>query len=422
MDEPPDPAEVRELHAFVLAIGRALSLAGTAVSETQRRLTTIAAANGVDDARIVVLPTTLMIAFGRARWTTIESIPQLTGALRLDQISALYELSTAAERGDVTPADGLRRVQEIDTMRPRHGRIATVLAYTAMVVGLCLILQPTAADVAVAAAFGALVGGVALLSRGRQTLSVLAPIFAATVVSALTFEAVKHGIGDPGLRTLIAPLVTFLPGGVLTTATVELASGEMVAGASRLVFGVLQLLLLAFGIVAGAELAGLPSAAVLDDQPANLLGWWAPWLGVVVFGVAASIHFSAPHGTLRWLLVVLAAAWLGQLAGDQLFGADVSGFFGALAMTPIALAVARLPGGPPSQVTFLPAFWLLVPGAIGLVGVTEVVGNAADATLQDLVQPLGAVVGIALGVLCGVSLARGLAQVPARRRSGDATG
>jgi hypothetical protein len=32
-------------------------------------------------------------------------------------------------------------------------------------------------------------------------------------------------------------------------------------------------------------------------------------------------------------------------------------------MTPVVLWVERLPGGPPKLVTFLPAFWLLVPGA-----------------------------------------------------------
>ena len=48
-------------------LGRVLSLAGTAVSETQQRLTAVAAASGVRDARVVVLPTALMIAFGRAR-------------------------------------------------------------------------------------------------------------------------------------------------------------------------------------------------------------------------------------------------------------------------------------------------------------------------------------------------------------------
>jgi len=43
-----------------------------------------------------------MIAFGRAGWATTESIPQLAGALRLDQISALYELI-----GDAAIAAGL---------------------------------------------------------------------------------------------------------------------------------------------------------------------------------------------------------------------------------------------------------------------------------------------------------------------------
>ena len=77
-------------------------------------------------------------------------------------------------------------------------------------------------------------------------------------------------------------------------------------------------------------------------------------------------------------------------------------------MTPVALGIARLPSGPPSQVTFLPAFWLLVPGALGLIGVAEIVGNPAKADLGTLVAPIEAVVSIALGVLCGASLFRGV--------------
>jgi hypothetical protein len=38
-------------------------------------------------------------------------------------------------------------------------------------------------------------------------------------------------------------------------------------------------LLLAFGIVAGAELVGLPSEAVVHDASFTVLGSWAPWLG-----------------------------------------------------------------------------------------------------------------------------------------------
>jgi uncharacterized membrane protein YjjB (DUF3815 family) len=292
-------------------------------------------------------------------------------------------------------------------MPPRHGRVVTVLGHVVMTVGLCLLLRPTPGDVALAAGLGALVGGLRLTTRG----GVLIPVVAATVVSALTFTAVKHGIADPGLRTLIAPLVAFLPGGVLTTATMELASGEMVAGASRLVFGGLQLLLLTAGIVGGAAIAGLPGAEVLRDNPGNLLGWWAPWLGVLLFGIAAFVYFSAPRGALPWLMAVLYTAWLGQLAGEWLLGTNGSGFVGALVMTPVAIAVSRLPGGPPAQVTFLPAFWLLAPGAVGLIGVAESFADPAGSGLENLVPPLASILSIALGVLCGTSVYNGLSGV-----------
>jgi uncharacterized membrane protein YjjP (DUF1212 family) len=399
----PDAAE---LQAFLLALGRALSLAGASVTETQERLAVVAAAGGAAGARVVVLPTALIVGLGRHGPATVESIPQLGGTLQLDQIWELYDLVDEAERGEVDPADGLRRLREIRDMPPRRGAALTVAAYAAMTVGLCLVLQPTPGDIAISGVFGVVVGALVVLMRGRRTFAPLLPVVAAALVSAACFEALERGIADPGLRALIPALVTFLPGGVLATATVELTSGEMVAGASRLVFGTVQLLLLAFGIVAGVELVGLPSESVTGDEPANLLGWWAPWAGVIVFGVAAAQYFSAPPRALPWLLLVLLAAWVGQLVGSELIGPDVSGFAGALVMAPLALALGRLRGGPPSQVTFLPAFWLLVPGALGLIGVTEVVGDPAHASVEDLVTPIGSIVSIALGVLAGVSLFR----------------
>ena len=52
------------------------------------------------------------------------------------------------------------------------------------------------------------------------------------------------------------------------------------------------------------------------------------------------LDFSAPPGALPWLPAVLLAAWIGQVIGERLVGAGVSGFFGALAMTPIGAIVS----------------------------------------------------------------------------------
>jgi uncharacterized membrane protein YjjB (DUF3815 family) len=61
----------------------------------------------------------------------------------------------------------------------------------------------------------------------------------------------------------------------------------------------------------------------------------------------------------------------------------------------------------PEYASFLPGFWLLVPGALGLIGVTELVGNASAAGTQDLVATIVSIFAVALGVLCGTLLLAG---------------
>ena len=65
-------------------------------------------------------------------------------------------------------------------------------------------------------------------------------------------------------------------------------------------------------------------------------------------------------------------------------------------MTPAVLwSIQRLRIGPPSLVTFLPAFWFLAPGAAGLIGVTEMVGTDSALGLADFTDSLGTVIEIA---------------------------
>src|SRR5690606_5986565 len=106
-------------------------------------------------------------------------------------------------------------------------------------------------------------------------------------------------------QLLVAPLVTFLPGAMLTLAMVELAYGDMMSGSSRLVTGFVHLVLLAFGLAAGAALAGYEVDELLDATRAIDPVPWIPWLGVVVFGIGVYLHFSAPRSSLPWLLAVL---------------------------------------------------------------------------------------------------------------------
>ncbi|WP_282847782.1 threonine/serine ThrE exporter family protein [Microbacterium oxydans] len=390
------------LRQFLLGLAQGMNASAESVDRIRDVIAEVARAYGGDDADFVVLPTIILIESGESDESRVAIRSATNASFRFDQIAALYELIAQAKTGSVTPLDGIRRLNEIGAMRPRLGWITRTFGHAVLTTGLSLLLAPTWQGVIVAFVLGAVIG---LLKLVRSpTLQLIMPVVAAFVCATAVFllaEVIE--IGDP-IRLLIAPLVTFLPGGVLTSATVELAAGQMISGASRLVYGFVQLALLAFGILAAGTVVGVDSSSYEALDGGSPLPWWVALIGILVFALGNYLHFSAPPSTFGWVLLALVVAYTGQWAGTEFVGATVGGFVGAVAMTPVVLWIATLRHGAPSQLTFLPAFWLLVPGAAGLVGLTEAV--ATDGGLSDFTTALVSVMSIALGVLIGTALYR----------------
>ena len=409
-------SEEAELQQFLLYLGSALTAAGEAVNEIEDRLRRVAAAYGAPEARVSVLPTYLVVSLKPGQPASLEPTRQLRGGLRLDQTAALYDLLRSAEDGRVTPADGSRQVQALVDMPPRFGVGVRILGHAVLTAGICLILQPTWGDLLLAAFFGVLVGIFKLAGARWTAVQMIMPVTAAFTVSGLTFLLAGRGWADADLRAMIAPLATFLPGAMLTMAVVELSAGELLAGSSRLVAGSVQLLLLGFGIVGAAETIGVPRTEVPADAPQNALGGWAPWLGVLVVAIGSYLLHSSPRRSFGWLCLVLYAGWIGQYFGSLVLGGYLSGFVGAIVLTLAAYLVERVPSGPPALVSFLPGFWLLVPGALSLIGVTEYLSENTLSAGPDLLGAASSTVAVALGVLCGHPLYRALAGSLARLR------
>lgn len=392
------------LQQFLLQLGSALTAAGEAVNEVQDHLRAVALAYGADEARFVVLPTFLVVALDPRRPATLEPTSQLNGVLRLDQTTELFEILNGALQGEIDPAEGSRRVFDAITRPPHYRLLLSLLGYTILTAGLSLLLEPSASGLVLAAGFGLVVGLLNHFGRRSTPAQTLLPVAAAFVVSALTFLLAERGWANANLTTMVAPLITFLPGAALTMAVIELSAAQMVSGASRLVSGALQLVLLAFGIVTAAEAFGVPVAELLAESPGSRSGWWVPWLGVITFGGGVALFNSAPPGVVPGLFLVLLVAFLGQQVGEELLGGYVGGYLGALLMTLTARLVERTRFGPPALVSFLPGFWLLVPGALGLIGLTEYIASGPAFAFQSLLGTLGAMVAIAIGVLSGYLL------------------
>lgn len=204
-------------------------------------------------------------------------------------------------------------------------------------------------------------------------------------------------------------LITFLPGAMLTLAMVELAYGDMVSGSSRLITGLVQLVLLAFGLAAGAAFVGVGPGSLVEATTPVVYVPWASWAGVVVFGIGVYFHFSAPRNSFLWMILVLLLTFAAQRVSATVVGNEFSGFFGMLVATPLGYLIQLRFRGPPSMVTFLPSFWLLVPGSLGLLSVAHMLSDR-EAGLEGLIAAVFILASIAIGTLLGASLYKWLTE------------
>jgi uncharacterized membrane protein YjjB (DUF3815 family) len=129
----------------------------------------------------------------------------------------------------------------------------------------------------------------------------------------------------------------------------------------------------------------------------------------VLFGLGVYLHFSAPRNSLLWMLLMMFVVFATQRFAARLAPSEISGFFGMLVATPLAYLVQLRFKGPPAMVTSLPAFWLVVPGSLGLLSVTRMLSDRS-AGIDGMVTVLIVLVSVALGTLVGAALYKWLTE------------
>jgi uncharacterized membrane protein YjjB (DUF3815 family) len=167
--------------------------------------------------------------------------------------------------------------------------------------------------------------------------------------------------------------------------------------------------LLAFGLAAGALLVGYNPGDLVHSSAQYVKLAWDPWGGVLVFSLGAYLHFSAPRNSLHWITFVVFLAIAAQRLAAEVFGSEISGFFGTLVATPLGYLIQFRFRGPPAIVTFLPSFWLLVPGALGLLSVTRMLTDRT-AGVEGMVTVVFVITSVALGTLIGASFYKRLTE------------
>jgi uncharacterized membrane protein YjjP (DUF1212 family) len=392
-----------DLARFCARMGLALIASGESVTGTHAALGEVAGVAGITDCSFYTLPTGAIAVLRDRGGLSVEMAAEGARTLRLDQVQHVYELLGDAERGAVTPGDGLTRLDHILTATPRYDPLVMVLGHGVATFGFALILELAWPVVAVSVLLGLLAGALRLVGTHVHRLEIVRPVLVSFVCGCVVFVLARNGTVDAPYHALIPPLLLSLPFVPLTLSTLELADRQMVSGATRLAYALVQIVFLVFGLLAAQQLVGIPAGLALAEGT-GYLGWWAPWVGTLVFALGVALHFSAPLKTLPWLLAVCVAARAGLALGELAGSVYLAAMIGAVLMAVVADWSAAHASGPPRLVTFSPTFILLIPGALAITGLTQIFGPERRLAFADLSQAMFIIVAIAVGLMIGVGL------------------
>ncbi len=388
------------------------------VHEVEDEVRRVARFLGYPDCQVGALPTGINVALETGDPATYER----SGAgLTLDQITELNSVRRQIMSGRMDEHSAITALTTLRSRKPRFGRWATILGGTVMSLGVAGIMQPGVANMLYVTIASFVVMLLLDFSSGRAMFRTLIPTVAAFTVALGAFALSANHLLIGPMRTILPGVVILLPGGMLVTGMAELAANHAVAGASRLTNGIIQLMLLAFGISVAAWVMQVPISEFANFR-VSAFSSALPIIGLALMCLGIMVMDSVEWRLWPWVAGVLVATFLAQLLGQELGGSgNVSSFLGAFVASFCSSLASILQPNLPRMVAFQPSFWLIVPGALGLFSTTQL-GAEPSLVLTTVISIITVLASIAMGLLFGSAAFRAvqIALEAERRRAARA--
>lgn len=391
--------------AFLLALARALHRYGTPAHQLEEAVERVGARLGVT-GQFFSTPTTIIGTFGDPTEMRTAMLRVEGGELDMGKLARIDDVADLVADGRIAPEEGVRRIDAIVAARPTWGKAVTTLAHGVVTAAVVVFFQGGPRDVAVAGGVGLAIG---VLSLVMQRSSAQARVFELIGAFVAALVAGVAAAWIPGVSTSVvtlAGLLVLLPGLALTVAITELATLNLISGTARLMAALIVLLELALGVAVGER-----AAQAIVDVPAALPGampGWAAWAAVVVSALAMVVVVRAAARDAAWIVLATVTGFVGARAGTELLGPQLGAMVGAFALGVLVNLYARW-RDEPAQVLIVPASLLLVPGSVGLRGMSSLLHRE---TLSGI-ETTFAMFVVAMAIVAGLLIAN--AAVPARR-------
>jgi uncharacterized membrane protein YjjP (DUF1212 family) len=327
------------------------------------------------EAEIVLLPTLVLTE------TKKHAVPQMRVVktnYRFDQMSEVQSVLAQARQNKNDAHDVAESLRAIAHKKPIYPSWLRVIGYALSALGFGAAFRIDVPGLIGVTAMGVIIGILVLNLSRSPRFAALLPLLA-TFAAGLMVAGAALVLDKPDPVRLIAiPVVVLLPGATLTSAIIELVSGYMISGSSRLTYAVMILGSMAFGGALAITASGIPGNR-LEDVTATMTPPWVAWAGAAIYGLGTFLYFCTPlHLWLPSLAVMIVSFGISVLAQPSLGTALAAGLATMVGLIASWAINARLGGGPGDLAIFLPTFWLIVPGSTGFVAMTGALESSSD--------------------------------------------
>lgn len=366
VERPHGGADDGEMLELITSVGVALNRSSYPVTQTTMVLRQICEAYQFDATAQVF--STYIVSLDRK--TGAAEIASTGPGFRFDQIAATEAVVHRLKHAEVPVPDAMAELERISSARPPVKPYWRILGYMLMALGFALCFRMSFAASVAAVVVSIPIAAIQIWSSAKGAMAALTP-FMLTFISALaiTLWAVHGGLPDP-VRVAVIPVLTLIPGAMLTTALIELSAGDQIAGSSRLVYAMMVLLSMAFGLALAIDLVGIGSED-LRDLTIQQAPHWVMWVAAPVYAVGNLMYFCTPRRVWLWtIFFCFVTFWFTNLLTNWMNVAFAGGVGLGVALLACWAVNAHDRKRPSVLVMFLPTFWLMVPGSMGFVAIS----------------------------------------------------
>lgn len=407
-DVPTPGSTIGELGATMLA-------GGYAVTDVRRDLNRIAHRSGLNDIAIQVEPDTVLVDDAASGQMQMTLAPERQ--LTMQQVGALGNLIDALLSRKITLNKGAAELQKIEATPSNKSILLAALGGGLISAAITVLFGSPWWSVAVGFVLGFLIGALLeVVPQGWQTNGTFAFILALLVGMSIWVVATAIGVHSLPTFALCGPLVMLVPGRSVTNAVLEISGGDPISGGGRLMSGLVVWTMLAAGILVAVELTGskiVSDSLVLKTgtkETQAALGVWAhtpalaaQWVAVLFIAIGFALVYQSTFQMFVSIAITLYFSFAVLHGAETVFSPIVAGGISAA----LTLFITRIEIGVgakwPSIVLFSPAFYMLVPGSLGLVTVLSLASQSAPPNAA--LSVLGSVIALTIGIQVGAMAA-----------------